>query len=312
MLRASVVIATHDRSARLDALLESLRAQTIDDFEVVVVDDASTDATPQVLAAHAARDGLELRVVRREANGGQAAARNDGWRAARAPVVAFTDDDCVAAPGWLAAGLAACEAAPAGAVVQGRTDPIPDELGRYGPYSTTHWIHAAGPWFETCNIFYPRALLERLDGFDAAAYGRWGGEDTDLAWRAIEAGAPVAYAPEARVHHAVHVLGPVGRLRAAARAGQTMRVFARHPELRRRHAIRGLFWKWSHYRLALLIAALVLPRRLWPVHLWLAAPYLAHEAQRSGKALAPYVLVHDLVEMGAAARGSLKHGRLVL
>jgi GT2 family glycosyltransferase len=312
MPRVSVVTATFNRPQRLAALLDSLRAQTIDDFEVLVVDDASTDATARVLAEQEARGDLDLRVVRREANGGQAAARNDGWRAARAPLVAFTDDDCTADPGWLEAGLAAIAAAPEGAVVQGRTDPIEDELARFGPYSTTHWIHTAGPWFETCNIFYPRALLERLGGFDAPAFGRWGGEDTDLAWRAIEAGAPVAYAPEARVRHAVHVLGPLGRLRFAARAGQTMRVFARHPELRRRHAIRGLFWKWSHYRLVLLIAALVLPRRLWPVHLWLAAPYLAHEAPRSGKALAPYVLVHDLVEMGAAARGSVKHGRLVL
>ena len=312
MPRVSVVTATCNRPQRLAALLDSLRAQTLRDFEVVVVDDASTDATPRLLAEEQARGGLDLRVVRREVNGGQAAARNDGWRAAAAPIVAFTDDDCVAGPTWLEAGLAAIAAAPDGAVVQGRTDPIEDELDRYGPYSTTHWIHAAGPWFETCNIFYPRALLERLGGFDADAFARWGGEDTDLAWRAIEAGAAVAYAPGARVRHAVHVLGPVGRLRFAARAGQTMRVFARHPELRRRHAIRGLFWKWSHYRLALLLAALVLPRRLWPLHLLLGAPYIAYEAQRSGKALAPYVLLHDLVEMGAAAHGSLRDGRLIL
>ena len=71
---------------------------------------------------------LPQRVIRRERPGGPAAARNEGWRAAGAPLVAFTDDDCVATPVWLEEALRAAREEP-GAIVQGRTEPDPDEPG---------------------------------------------------------------------------------------------------------------------------------------------------------------------------------------
>ena len=89
----SVVVATHNRAARLAALLESLQQQTLEDFEVVVCDDASSDDTQDVLARPWQ---LDLRHVRRDVAGGPAKARNAGWRAARGRLIAFTDDDCVA------------------------------------------------------------------------------------------------------------------------------------------------------------------------------------------------------------------------
>jgi glycosyltransferase involved in cell wall biosynthesis len=122
----SVVVATRDRASRLTELLRSLRAQTVgkDDFEVIVVDDASVDATPTVVAREIERGELKLQVVRRDLSGGPGAARNAGWPTARASLVAFIDDDCVAAPRWLEAGLAASSEHP-GRFVQGRTDPNP-------------------------------------------------------------------------------------------------------------------------------------------------------------------------------------------
>src|SRR3954452_3482097 len=100
--RVTVVAATHNRARRLEALLASLAEQTIgtEAFEVVIVDDASQDDTPAVLE-RALAGPLDLRVLRQAEGGGQAAARNAGWRAATAPVVAFTDDDCVCARDWL-------------------------------------------------------------------------------------------------------------------------------------------------------------------------------------------------------------------
>src|SRR3954453_18710822 len=74
---------------------------------------------------------MELRVIRPDPGGGPAAARNEGWRAARAPLVAFTDDDCQARPGWLEAGLRAARENP-GAFVQGPTEPIPEGYPTYG------------------------------------------------------------------------------------------------------------------------------------------------------------------------------------
>jgi len=317
-LEASVVVATHDRVERLSALLASLRAQTVASsrFEVIVVDDGSTDRTSALLERECDRPGLELRAIRRPRAGGPAAARNDGWSSARAPLVAFTDDDCVAEPAWLAAVLGAARAHP-GAVVQGRTDPNPAELDRWGPFSRSLAVRRLGPWYQTCNILYPRELLERLDGFDASAYSGPGGEDTDLAWRALELGRETVYAGEARVLHAVSRIGPLGKLRVAWRWTESMRVFARHPELRRKELKRRIFWKGSHYLLLRVLVAALLPRRLWLVRRWLAYPYLWHLAERGrqeggGLAASPYFALHDLIELVAVLRGAVRYRVLVL
>jgi len=317
-LETSVVVATHDRAERLSALLASLRTQTVapSRFEVIVVDDGSTDATSALLEREDTRAGLDLRAIRRPRAGGPAAARNDGWRSARAPLVAFTDDDCVADPGWLAALVAAARSHP-GAVVQGRTEPNPAELDRWGPFSRSLAARRLGPWYQTCNIVYPRELLERLDGFDASAYSGPGGEDTDLAWRAIEYGRETVYADDARVLHAVSRLGPLGKLRVAWRWTESMRVFARHPALRRTELKRRIFWKGSHYLLLRALVAALLPRRLWLVRRWLGLPYLWHLVDRGrqeggGLLASPYFALHDLVELVAVVRGAVRYRVLVL
>ena len=112
--RVSVVMATHDRPAGLARQLDALRAQTLSDdaYEIVVVDDGSGPETIELLEREKARSGPSLSVIRHEPAGGPARARNAGWRIARAPLVAFTDDDCRAGPRWLEAGLAAWDADP--------------------------------------------------------------------------------------------------------------------------------------------------------------------------------------------------------
>ena len=116
-----------------------------------------------------------------------------------APLVAFTDDDCRAAPGWLEALLAAGDRP--GSFLQGRTAPDPDERQLLHGLARSIDVPAPSGWFETCNMAYPRELLERLGGFDEAY--DFGGEDTDLAWRAIEAGAEPRFVEGALVWHAV-------------------------------------------------------------------------------------------------------------
>ena len=99
----SVVVSTRDREQRLRALLGALSRQTLepDRFEVIVVDNGSEDGTARALDALAGDCRYPLTVVRRSRGDGPAPARNEGWRSARAPLVAFTDDDCEPAPGWL-------------------------------------------------------------------------------------------------------------------------------------------------------------------------------------------------------------------
>ncbi len=313
----SVVVATHDRPARLADLLRSLRAQTLSaaSFEVIVVDDASGAETSALLQRERADGQLRLRLLRRELAEGPAAARNDGWRAARAPLVAFTDDDCIASPQWLQEGLSVCFDYP-GAIVQGRVDPIPAERANVSPFTRTLVIEKAGPYYQTCNIFYPRPLLEELGGFDEF-FTMPGGEDTDLAWRAISRGTPTAFAADARAYHAVNHIGVRGRLRVAAHWWESMLVYKRYPELRKAVFTKRIFWKPWHYALFRVLLALLLPDRLWWLRPYLIIPYvrsielrIRHEHGTVAHAL--FYPVEDVVEVGAMIRASLAHRMLVL
>jgi len=309
----SVVLATRDRAGRLGRALDAIEALEVPGgFELVVVDDASADDTPQLLARREeAWRGGPIRVIRREAPGGPAGARNTGWRVASARLVAFTDDDCEPTRGWLAALAEAAAEAPDG-FVQGPTHPNPAELALRGPFSRTIEVRALGPWFPTCNVAYPRDLLERLGGFDERLPR---GEDTDLAWRAQELGAAPVWAPEALVHHAVMEIGPLGRLEVAAGWRPAFVNFARHPSLRQ-HLVMGLFWKPSHALLLLALIGAVVGRRFRPA-LLLALPYardvrLRMAREGASPELAVYYLAHDVVEARAAIVGSVSSGTLVV
>jgi GT2 family glycosyltransferase len=313
--QVSVVVPTHDRPKRLAAVLAGLRAQTLaaDAFEIIVVDDGSaTPGTQEVLAGEANRGALHVRSVRHDRARGTSAARNSGWRAARAPLVAFTDDDCVPQPSWLSEALAVSDRNP-GAIVQGRTAPNPSELGRRGVFSRTITVDTLGPQYEACNIFYPRAVLERVGGFDEI-FGRFSaGEDTDLAWRALEAGGNSAFAPDALVFHAVHELGPVRTLREAWRLTQTPLVFARHPQTRSMLS-RRLFWNGWHYLVIRSLLALALPGPVRRFLLMRHAVQLAARARAAGAGswAVPFLFLYDAIETGAMVRGSVRYRTPVL
>jgi glycosyltransferase involved in cell wall biosynthesis len=314
----TVVIPTRDRARRLRALLASLRDQTLgrDSFEVIVVDDGSKDETPAVLAAEAAAGALSLRSVR-GTGAGPTAARNAGIALARGGLVAFTDDDCVAEPGWLAAGLAAWSGDER-RFVQGSTVPIPAERHLLGPRSYSYEITEPDNDYQTCNIFYPRALLERLGGFDMERFARFGGEDTDLGWRAIESGADVVFAPDARVQHAVVQLDYRTAVKRCWSWHAVAGLYVRHPELRRQRLLLGVFWNHHHYVTARLWLALLLPSRtLLPVRLWLARPWIVgrmldSESRRPSLERTAWYAVMDTVEMAALVRGSVPLGLLVV
>ena len=294
----AVVIPTRARAERLRALLASIDGAD----EVIVAADRPTDAVRAVL------ERAEVRVV--EAAGGPAAARNAGWRAASSELIAFVDDDCEAAPGWLAALRAA---AGENVIVQGRVEPHPQERDRIGPFNRTLHVESAGPFFQTANVLYPRALLERLGGFDET-YAFPAGEDTDLGWRALEAGARAVYAADALVWHAVHEMGPRALVRDAHRWGSAVRLVKRHPALRA-HFHRRIWWKPAHERLVLGLLGVALLRRPWALACllpWALVHRTEHPSKESLAASLPAHLAVDGTEVAAMARGSVRARTLLI
>jgi glycosyltransferase involved in cell wall biosynthesis len=104
----SVIIPTYNRAALVAEAVASVLAQTWQDFEILVVDDASTDGTGEALAPYADR----IRLIRREARGGVSAARNSGIGAARGEWLAFLDSDDLWLPEKLARQMAFLAAHP--------------------------------------------------------------------------------------------------------------------------------------------------------------------------------------------------------
>ncbi len=310
----SVVVATHNRALRLAQLLAGLRRQTLalERFEVIVVDDGSSDATQNVLTREARRGELRLCIPPAVVHAGPAAARNRGWQLARAPVVAFTDDDCVPTPAWLATLLRAARSNP-NAIVRGRTLPNPAEAHSLSSFSKTVNINAASPHFETSNVAYPRRLLERIGGFDES-FTTAVGEDSDLGCRAVDAGGSPAFEPDALVHHAVFVRRPAAALRDAFLATDAVGAFKRNPRLRKNLRL-GVFYEDSH-PLLLAAGAGLLTRRA-PVAAALSIPYALHltrrlRARSARRRHAPFFLLFDLIQLWATARGARRHRTFVL
>jgi len=297
--------------------LNALEEQTLprSRWELVVVFD-STDDTEELVRTHP----LSPRHVRLAPGTGTAAAqRNAGWRAARSDLIAFTDDDCRPEPDWLARLLDAARANP-GAIVQGATrpDPLEAEVMKWAPRARSiEENDPPGPHAQTCNILYPRAALEAVDGFDESI--RTAGEDLDLAARVRATGAAYVGAPEAVVYHAVDTFSLLGAVRFNKRWETLPLVFKRHPELREQLEY-GVFWKRRHAFLPAAIAGAALHRRE-PLLALLAVPYVLHALPHRGthpmgrvRAVAELAgrAVVDASEMWTMAKGSVRYRTLML
>jgi glycosyltransferase involved in cell wall biosynthesis len=319
-LDAAVAVSTYRRVHLLPRLVAALEAQSlpVDRFEVVVCDNGSDDDTTAVLARLAASSPLRLRVVRTPVNRGPAAGRELAWRSTRAPVVAFTDDDCQPEPHWLDEGVAELRRR-SRAVVVGRTVPHPDQLHLLVDFSRTQRVDDAR-FAQTCNVFYRRADLEAAGGFDPG-FTTPGGEDTDLALRVEALGSPRVHAPRAVVRHDVRPTSLRATLRETLRWADIPRLYAKHPHARAESLHRRWFWKPSHPPVLLLLVglAVALVRRS-PGPLVLAAPWVRFRTvtwplargPRRRWALLPGALAVDALEVAVMVRGSVRHRTVVL
>jgi glycosyltransferase involved in cell wall biosynthesis len=323
----TVIIPVKDRRDLLADALDGLAEQTYTDFEVIVVDDASTDGSGDEAAGRTIA-GRAVRVLT-GGGGGAVHARQVGVSTAAGTVLAFTDSDCVPAPRWLELAVAAIDAGAAG--VNGRTSPArPMRPLERSMGSGTEGL------YPTCNVLYRRSAFDSAGGFDSEAGRRWGfrlgprsqgdgfGEDTLLAWRVIRAGGRVDYVPDASVAHAV--LPPD----ASELVSRTLRVAAFPALVREVPELRAtlLRWRWqlgARTRLPLyaLVVALVvgfiahqpLPAvacAAW----WVGARLLdlrAFPVSWARRLVAlPAELAIDALTAGALLVGSVKARRLLL
>ncbi len=229
MIKLSVVICTYNRADLLEGALHSVCMQAVDPalYEVIIVDNNSSDNTKEVVTRYAGQYSNVRYVL--ETNVGLSHARNRGWREAISDYVAYTDDDCVVPPHWVAVALE---------IVRTRR---PDVFGGpYRAYYTTKkpkWykdkygsgehgdraqILPEGSFLAGCNMFVSSAVLRSLNGFDTR-FGMTGyrigyGEDTDIQIRAMQLGTTkgILYDPRLKLLH--HVRSDQMKLSWLARA----------------------------------------------------------------------------------------------
>jgi GT2 family glycosyltransferase len=166
-------------------------------YEILIVDDGATQETWKTVRTLASSVSLPaIRYIAAPRRGGPAAARNLGWRAARGTIVAFTDDDCIPLPEWLAEGAAALDDPGCSGVWGDIVVPLPEQ-------PTDHDLNTKGLEQSPCataNCFYRRDALASVGGFDERFTSAWR-EDSDLEFTLLENGHRLTSCKRAVVMH---------------------------------------------------------------------------------------------------------------
>lgn len=202
MPKATIVVPSYNRPDRLADCLDALTAQTVEDIEIVVIDDGS----PDPLYATCQPFGSRVNCIR-QSNAGPAAARNRGAEVAQSSFLAFTDDDCRPSPDWVQRLLIAHAGDPSrlvgGRVVNGlpenRYSDASQELCNF-LYDYFGAARGTMPFFTTNNMGLSRNAFLRLGGFDRS-FRRAAAEDRDFGMRWAEEGGQLHYAEDALVTH---------------------------------------------------------------------------------------------------------------
>ncbi|MBZ0155980.1 MAG: glycosyltransferase [Alphaproteobacteria bacterium] len=203
MIRYSVIVPAFNAAATLDACLQALLAQTADRevYEVIVVDDGSTDRTGERAGKY------PVRVVRQE-NRGPAAARNHGAREAKGEIILFTDSDCVPSPDWIREMIKPF-ADPAVAAVKGAYRSSQRSLvARFAQVEFEERFEMlkkadSVDMVDTYSAAFRREIFRGEGGFDES-FPVANNEDTDLSYKLSAAGHRMVFNPAAIVSHLRH------------------------------------------------------------------------------------------------------------
>lgn len=261
----TIVVPVRNRIGMLKDLLESLIAQDFppERMELIVVDGDSVDAVRDTVLAAAARAPFAVRYLKVDEDRGPVSKRNLGVAEARGAIIAFTDSDCRATPGWLQA-LTAPLRDPAVGFVSGPVTYKPEQPKGFFSKLTAETL-VEHPTYPTANVAYRRDLFLQMGGFDENLSVRdflgraTECSDVDLAWRIRKAGWNNVFAPGALILHEVEDLSAMQWMLEPTRLILLPLVLKRHPEI----APRLLRWNLVFYPgtlrvYAVLILAVVL------------------------------------------------------
>ncbi len=239
MPKVSVVIPTYNRWRLTACAIDSVLAQTFQDFELIVVDDASTDGSAEKLEE---KYGGRIRLIRVERRGEKSSARNSGWRAAAAPLVAFLDSDDVWVEDKLARQVPQFDRSriglvhsftsvidEAGAVVGAETAERTDLYRSAVQRGYTYVGMSERCVMYTSSVMVRRAMLEESGGYDPAIAGH---EDWDLYLR-ISRAAEIATDEHVTTLYRRHEGNSADRTMSVGRiqvCHKHLRLIARHPE----------------------------------------------------------------------------------
>jgi len=199
--RSSIVICVYNRGEEVQACLKSMLAVKDRDFEIVLVDDCSTDDSLERL--HAFRDShpeVRVTIVHNESNLGVSGARNAGIDAARGDFVLFTDSDCQVEPEWLERVIQPFSDPAVAAVGGGIINPPPGNYAERAYVGRSRIVASAAQsrHLVGCNMAFRRDVLVRFRFDSALTYGC---DEDDIVRRMVACGHRTAYVPDAIVHH---------------------------------------------------------------------------------------------------------------
>jgi GT2 family glycosyltransferase len=242
----SVIIPTYNRAEKLLKVLKALEVQSLDKafFELIVVDDGSTDSTQESIETFSRTAAMKILSVR-QSNKKQGAARNLGIKYAKMPLVCFIGDDIVPDPNFLKEHLAFHQMHNRDGymVAIGRTKwpkdlratPFMRFIGEYGHQFGYSLIKGKGPlgfnFFYTSNISMPKDLLTGLEYVFQEDFQTYGWEDIELGYRLEKMGMRLLYNADAVAYHD-HATDILAFCKRQFNVGKASRTFLHeHPEL---------------------------------------------------------------------------------